>query len=278
HNMSDIEPCGRILYKAFKEVFERHHFPPPFSSIEKACQSIRFYFHKPSWSCLVAELEGRVVGSCLVDERDSIRSIGPISVDPQFQMKGVGRRLMEVVLERHSEAEGIRLIQDAFNSSSMSLYTSLGFEVKEPIAGMKGWLKNRPPGKINVRRLRIEDLHACADLCYKLHGIERTNELKDSINDGTAFGVDRNGRITAYVSSLSRQGHGLAENEKDLEAILLFICSKYRRAISILVPTRQTGFFNWCLNQGLRVIDPLNLMAMGKYQEPKGCFYISVRY
>ncbi|MBW2091926.1 MAG: GNAT family N-acetyltransferase, partial [Deltaproteobacteria bacterium] len=206
------------------------------------------------------------------------RSIGPISVDPAFQENGIGRRLMEAMLERCADAVGIRLIQDAFNISSMSLYTSLGFAAKEPIVGMKGWLKGRPPRKNKVRRLRLEDLPACSALCYKVHGIERTHELRDSINDGTAFGIENNGKITAYVSSLSRQGHGLAEFEDDLKSVISFIHAKYKRPISILVPARQTSFFRWCLDQGLRVVDPLTLMAIGKYQQPKGCFFISVRY
>ncbi len=185
---------------------------------------------------------------------------------------------MKAVLERSSDAVGIRLIQDAFNTVSLSLYASLGFAVKEPIVGLKGWLKDRPPKKHNVRRLRLEDLRLCADLCLRVHGIERTNELRDSINDGTAFGLIRDGRITAYVSSLSRQGHGLAENENDLTSVISFIHAKYKRPISILVPSRQSSFLRWFLRQGLRVVDPLTLMAIGQYQEPKGCFFISVRY
>jgi hypothetical protein len=30
------------------------------------------------------------------------------------------------------DAEGIRLVQDTFNATSMALYASLGFEAKEP--------------------------------------------------------------------------------------------------------------------------------------------------
>ena len=39
---------------------------------------------------------------------------------------------MEAVIERGEGAPGIRLLQDAFHMRSLSLYTSLGFDVKEP--------------------------------------------------------------------------------------------------------------------------------------------------
>ena len=41
--------------------------------------------------------------------------------------------LMEAVIERGKSAAGIRLGQDAFNTASLSLYSSLGFDVKEPL-------------------------------------------------------------------------------------------------------------------------------------------------
>ncbi|MBW2062358.1 MAG: GNAT family N-acetyltransferase [Deltaproteobacteria bacterium] len=274
----DIEPCGRILFEAFKDVFERHHFPPPFSSTEKACQSLEFYFRHPSWCGLVAEVDGQVVGSCFVDERDLIRGIGPVSIDPRFQKSGVGRRLMEAMLERCSGAAGMRLTQDAFNTASISLYTSLGFKVREPIVGLKGRLKGRALKKIKVLPLRREGLQACDALCHKVHGIPRTNELRDAVRESTALAAVRDGRITAYASSVSRQGHGVAETDEDLQAVLLFAQARYKRPISLLVPARQADFLRWCLNQGLRVVDPLTLMTVGRYQEPEGCFFISVRY
>ena len=55
-----------------------------------------------------------------------------------LQGGGVGRRLMEAVLERANGAAGIRLLQDAFNMRSLALYASLGFEVREPVLVMTG--------------------------------------------------------------------------------------------------------------------------------------------
>ena len=85
--------------------------------------------HPAVWG-VVAEADGKIVGSNFLDERDPIRGVGPITIDPKAQNAGVGRRLMEAVIERGKDAPGIRLLQDGFHMRSLSLYTSLGFDVK----------------------------------------------------------------------------------------------------------------------------------------------------
>jgi len=60
----------------------------------------------------VAELDGRVVGSSFLDERNPISGVGPITVDPQVQNHGIGRRLMLAIMERSENRAfaGIRLV------------------------------------------------------------------------------------------------------------------------------------------------------------------------
>src|SRR5215204_4098113 len=65
-------------------------------------------------------------------------AIGPITVDPSVQGGGVGRQLMQAVIERARGAMGARLVQDAFNTRSYSLYASIGFDLREPLLLMRG--------------------------------------------------------------------------------------------------------------------------------------------
>ena len=46
----------------------------------------------------------------------------------------------------------------------------------------------------------------------------------------------------------------------------------------ILVPIRNAELFRWCLDIGLRVVEPTNLMTRGFYQEPAGAFLPSISY
>ncbi|MBC8094484.1 MAG: GNAT family N-acetyltransferase, partial [Akkermansiaceae bacterium] len=45
-----------------------------------------------------------------------------------------------------------------------------------------------------------------------------------------------------------------------------------------LLPSRNSEIFRWCLNEGLRVTQPLTLMSMGLYNEPRGAFLPSILY
>src|SRR5215207_5465494 len=177
---SDADECSRIVYNAFGRIHDHHRFERDFPSLEAAAQLTSAFIAHPSIWGVVAESDGRVLGSNFLDERGPVRGLGPITVDPEAQGRGVGRRLMEVALERGTGAAGIRLFQDCFNVGSLSLYASLGFEVKEPAVVISGRPRSGPT-EVDVRPLEEGDLQECEDLCLRVHGFERTNELRDAI-------------------------------------------------------------------------------------------------
>jgi predicted N-acetyltransferase YhbS len=277
---ADVQTCGRIIYQAFKEIAEHHRFPPDFPTVQDGIQLATSFIDHPSIFGVVAEQDGQVVGSNFLDERDPIRGLGPITVDPHVQQRGIGRRLMETVLERGQGAAGIRLLQDSFNVSSVSLYASLGFDVKEPILLMRGKPKSGPPSGVEVRPLRSEDLSSCAALCKKVHGHERINELRDALKNFSPQVALRGERVVAYASAPTfwPLNHGVAETEEEMKALLLGAGAVSAEPLSFLLPVRQANFFRWCLSEGLRVIKPMTLMVMGEYQEPDGCYFVSVLY
>src|SRR5881397_3820597 len=97
---ADAEPCGRICYTAFKTIAEAHNFPPDFPSPEMAVAVLSSIIAHAGFYGVVAEMDGRIVGSNFVDERSPIAGVGPITVDPAVQDSAVGRRLMHHVLDR----------------------------------------------------------------------------------------------------------------------------------------------------------------------------------
>ncbi|MDP9051272.1 MAG: hypothetical protein M3O31_11230, partial [Acidobacteriota bacterium] len=46
----------------------------------------------------------------------------------------------------------------------------------------------------------------------------------------------------------------------------------------ILVPSRNSGLLRWCLDNGLRVVQPMTLMSTGLYNEPSGALLPSVTF
>ena len=275
---ADTEPCGRIIYEAFKGIADRRGFPPDFPSVESAVQLAGFLISHPSIFGVVAESDGPVIGSNFLDQRDPIRGVGPITVDPGSQERGTGRRLMQAALDRAQGAAGIRLLQDAHNTLSMSLYASLGFDTKEPIAFIRGRPKSPPSGGVEVRPMRAEDLEACAALCKSVHRYHRTGALQDALKFFSPLVVVRQDRITAYASVVAFWGHAVGETEQDLKDLLLGAAALSPEPIAFLLPTRQASLFRWCLAEGLKVVKPMTLMAIGDYQQPRGAWLPSVLY
>lgn len=76
----------------------------------------------PGHYCVIAERGGAIVGGNFLDERSFIVGVGPVTVAPDGQNTGVGRRLMEHVMQRAAErgAVGVRLVQAAYHCGSRS--------------------------------------------------------------------------------------------------------------------------------------------------------------
>jgi predicted N-acetyltransferase YhbS len=137
---ADAAACGTICYEAFKVIGEAHNFPPDFPSREVATGVLSMLLTHPRFYSVVAEDEGRIVGSNFLDERSCIAGVGPITVDPTGQNRGVGGRLMQDVLDRaaRQQAAGVRLLQAGFHNRSLCLYTKLGFRTREPVSILQG--------------------------------------------------------------------------------------------------------------------------------------------
>jgi hypothetical protein len=226
---------------------------------------------------VVAEVDGRIAGSSFLDERGTIGGIGPVSVGLDYQDVAVGRQLMQDVIDRGASRglAGVRLTQAAYHSRSLSLYAKLGFVVREPLAVMNGRSPAAGPPGFNVRLAAEDDIPACALACVKVHGHERTAEVQTAIERGVAKVVERNGRITGYVTMFGG-GHAVAETNEDMKAL---ICSWGDFAGNgFLVPTRNAELFDWCLGSGLRVVEPMTLMSMGLYNQPAGAYVPSYLY
>ena len=276
----DAEAGGRIIYEAFRGIAERHNFRPDFPSADAAARLADLLINNPAVFGVVAESGGRVVGSNFLSEWDPVRGVGPITIDPDVQARGVGRRLMEAVIERGRGAAGVRLVQDSFNSASLSLYASLGFGVKEPLALMEGRVAGAVPAGYEVRPMTDEDHAAAAELSERVHGFTRAGELRSLAPAIRPFVAVREGRVTAYASAPNSWplGHAVAERDEDMRALLAGAAAQTGEPLSFLLPTRQARLFRWCLGEGMRVVKTMTLMATGEYRAPRGAYLTSVLY
>lgn len=275
----DAAELGRICYEAFKTIAEHHNFPPDFPSADVGAGLMAMMLSRPDVYSVVAETaEGRVLGSNFLWESDSVSGVGPITVDPAEQNASVGRALMADVMRRAEStgAVAIRLVQAAYHNRSLSLYTKLGFDTVEPLSLIQGASTVKQIENRNVRSMSAADLDSADELAVRIHGHTRYRETSFAVEQGTAAVVEQAGRITGYTTGIGFFGHAVAETNEDLAALIA--AADGIAGPGFLLPTRNSDLMRWCLNAGLRVVQPMTLMSRGFYQEPQGAFLPSILF
>ena len=282
--IDDVNEVGKIIFDAFTSLANKHHFPSDFPTPNVGIDTASYFLSNPGFYSVVVEYKGNIVGSNFLDERSNkVAGVGPITVDPKFQNKRVGRQLMKNVMERAVKKNfpAIRLLQASYHNRSLSLYASLGFEIRESISNMQGKpIQKVIPGR-SVRMANESDLKSCNAICKEIHGHDRNGELVESIKQGNAKVVLCGDRITGYTTGLAYFNHSVGFTNDDIMALIGSSSSLTNDSYGgpgILIPSRNTQLLRWCLDNRLRLVQQLILMTIGLYNKPAGSYMPSVLY
>ena len=273
----DIPELGRVCYEAFRDICERHGFPPDFPSLEFAQQVVGLLVQNEDVHSMAAVDAGAPKGSNFTSLFDEVAGIGPISVDPGAQSHGIGRKLMLDALEwaKQQRVDMVRLCQDAFNMQSLALYASIGFVVREPLAMLR--LSASAPAGANCRPATAADLEAMDELCRSVYHISREGEAGLLIRLGfPAFVAEADGRVTGYLLG-TPFGHGVAEVDDVLLALMARIGASVPDSVAF-APMRSGELYRRALDAGHRNQKVMNLMTFGPYEEPSGTYAPSVLF
>lgn len=274
----DATAAGTICFTAFKAIAESHGFPGDFPAVDDAIGLVSDLVTRDDVHAVTAEVDGRVVGTNFLWKNGSVAGVGPITVDPSIQNRRVGRSLMNAVIE-HARQEGltsVRLVQAAYHGRSLSLYTRLGFDPREPLAVMQGSALNLAIDGWHVRNATRADVVSADSLYRHIHGHTRTGDLEAAIAQGTARIVEHAGRMTGYTTGIGFFGHAVGRTTQDLQALIG--AADGFAGPGFLVPIRNGSLLRWCLEHGLRFVQPMTLISLGWYDDPKGAFMPSVLY
>ncbi|HUO09215.1 MAG TPA: GNAT family N-acetyltransferase [Phycisphaerae bacterium] len=274
---------SRILFHAFKNLQDLHSVPLDIPTPEVADMGMNMFVTRPDIYGVAAKENGKIVGHNFVQLSDPVAGVGPICVDPGCQSRGVGKLLMQHIDDYALKNHGpmVRLLQEAINMTSLSLYTSLGYALQEPI--LKMTVKPAAAVDESVRPLMMDDLATCDALCRHVYKVSRKNELAAMIQHGQAAGVVPHGRfvhgkLAAYVIP-GFFGYAVAESAEDL----LVTAEQAARSAppllqAILIPARHTELFTGALKRGWRSEKLFNLMSIGPYESPTGAWAPSIAY
>lgn len=274
-----VPELARICFEAFKGIHDRHAFPRDIPTVEIANMIIGMLVSSKDFYGVAARVDGKLAGSNFISLTDAIGGVGPISVDPAFDGRGIGRKLMRAVIE-HAENRGtkqVRLLQDSFNTKSLSLYASLGFDARAPI----GLMEARPAAvaDASVRRATVSDVPALDELCQRVFKVSRRGELMAALQgDFPIFLREREGRAQAYwIAGLF--GHGAGETAADALAVVGEAARHVPQETALFFcPLTSGNFYRAALQAGHRLRKIMTYMTKGPFQNPEEIWMPSIAY
>lgn len=278
------EAAGRIAYEAFKDIADRHGFEPAFPSPEFATLVVRLLIQTEGLSSYLYLEGGEPAAINFGDERDEVVGVGPVAVGLAHQGKGLGRAVMEAMLDSagRNGFRSVRLLQAAYNVISFSLYANLGFDVKDALVYFAG---SPPPDEVPSGRVRegtAGDLDALDALCRDVLHYSRRRDIERMATFASPVVVERSGRVVAYCCRFPGEeailGHGVAVDADAMRDLLIGAHRIAGAPLRVTIPVSQPEAVRWCLSCGLRVKEMGTYMVRGEYEAPSGLWFPSAFY
>ncbi|MCJ7511275.1 MAG: GNAT family N-acetyltransferase [Dehalococcoidia bacterium] len=280
-----VEAVGKLVYEAFRDVAIRHGFKPIYESLDFATLHMRNLSRREGFTSFVAIEGGQPLAVNFLDQRNDIAGVGPVAVGVEHQGRGLGRMVMEALLEQAevSGFQSVRLLQTAYNMVSFSLYCRLGFDAKEEIAFLRG----RPPDDERtvgaIRECTPQDLDALDDLSLDVLGFRRRGDVKTIMPFVRPLVVEREGRLVGFVCRFPTpsgilMGPAVARDEEALKDLIVGAARLAPGDLRPVVPVSCPSLLRWALQAGFSLSELGTLMVRGTYEAPAGASMPSIWY
>jgi GNAT superfamily N-acetyltransferase len=273
-----IPRLSAICHEAFSALHDRFGIERDIPSSEVGEMIIGQTVRRPDYTGVMAVLDGEIVGSNFLCVADEVAGVGPITVDPKVQAKGIGRALMRWVIDeaRRRGLRQVRLFQEALNTTSLSLYTALGFDWRDT-----GVLMHATPAAADdpdVQPITADDLPAIAELSRQGYGFSRAGDAAQLIAwQVPGFLKRRDGKPVAYQFG-TLFGHAGAATEEDLIALAAQSARHLPPPVArFICPMSRPGLFRKALAAGHRTGKLLSYMSLGDFTPPPGAHFPSIQ-
>jgi ribosomal protein S18 acetylase RimI-like enzyme len=230
-------------------------------------------FAQDAGTGFVAELDGMVIGTGLCWKHGAERaSLGLVIVSDAYQGRGVGRKLMEMLIEE----AGSRVTFLHATPEGKPLYDKLGFSVCGMLKQHQGRVTKttpvRLPDGVSLRDAQPEDLAQLIALATRATGLERQAMLAALFQVGSCSVLEQNGSIVGFsVFRLFGRGYVIGPviafaSANDLNAKALIACwlkgreNEYVR-IDVPVGPGESDINDWLAAQGLTCVDSVVKMV-----------------
>ncbi|MGL6196907.1 MAG: GNAT family N-acetyltransferase, partial [Thermoguttaceae bacterium] len=197
---------------------------------------------------------GRIAGSCFFHPRPTHISLGIMNVHPDFFGKKIAMPILNYIIDyAEREKKPIRLVSNAMNLDSFSLYNKAGFV---PTCMFQEMVLNVPesgvpcccPSGFSIRNAKIEDVPKMVALEKELYHLDREKDFRFFIeNSGnlwhTSVLVNEKNEIDGFLSSINDPGSnmlgpGIARTESQAIALVCAELNQHKgKTPAFLVPS-----------------------------------------
>ena len=253
----DQAAVAELIHRSTNAWYESRGLPAVFSCPpNEVALFCRVYESLDPGCCILAEVDGRIAGSCFWHPRDTHVALGIMNAAPEAFGRGVARRLLSYVIER-AEERGlpIRLVSSAQNLDSFSLYNRVGFSayavhqdmsLEVPVDGLNVPAAVQERASAAVRPATPADIAAMVELELEISGIERRRDYELLVQNAegiwhVSVAEDRAGRMSGFLASVRHPasemlGPGVARSDDTALTLILAELDQHRGGAPVFLP------------------------------------------
>jgi predicted N-acetyltransferase YhbS len=200
---------------------------------------------------------------------DTLARIGLVIVAPEAQGRGIGRRLVETLLEDVSPRPIVLLATEA----GLPLYEKLGFAAFDRSVQYQGNYTGDPIQDPRISRVAASAIAEISDIDAAAFGALRGDMLRDLAKTGSVAVLTENGQISGYAMARAF-GRGtvigplVAATEDD--ALALFRTLARPGFVRIDCPADASTLIEYLQTAGLEDVGASPVMVRGGWTPPGG--------
>jgi ribosomal protein S18 acetylase RimI-like enzyme len=279
----DVERAGDVNFVAFYQSAVAHGQRPNVGTPNESRRYIRHLHAFDPLGGIVAEENGEIVGIGWLHPRGPVATIGPLAVDPRMQGRGIGRLLLERLIEVAGRGvPQIRLVHESHNAVSLGLYLRTGFRVVAPLldlelaAGSSLVPPALPRGTVIRPASDGEDRSRVIQRDARAFGAQRPQSIDLYLQSGRVLVAARADALVGYALGIGFHGaaHLGSASAEDADVLLALLAtlgdelSTEGNTVRILVPAGDRRLVDDVLRLGFRVVRACHYMVRGGGTSP----------
>lgn len=204
---------------------------------------------------------------------DGLGSVGLVVVDGKQQGKGIGRQLLNAIIDD----SGPRALQLVATNAGLKLYRQCGFQERGGIEQHQGVPAPSPavvvPSGLALRAVTASDIASLSDLDASAFGAPRHDIIKSVLSAGTGVVAENDGHAKGFAL-VRPAGRGMligpvvASDEALAIALVAHLLKINTGFTRIDIPATATELSAWLDATGLVCVDQVTTMVRGDRPMP----------